>query len=88
LTSPNPPPYHAPRSQVRWAREQALPQIANLIEKGKMLPAFQLAAEARRYIPIDPFFVKLDRDYTYRATIETNPPGADVFVKDDSDTTG
>jgi eukaryotic-like serine/threonine-protein kinase len=75
-------------AKVRWAREQALPQISSLIEKNQMLPAFQLAAEARRYIPRDPFFVKLDRDYTYRVTIETTPPGADIFVKDYSDTTG
>src|SRR6266446_622619 len=72
-------------AKMRWAREQALPEISRLIEKEDTLAAFRLADQARRYIPHDPFFAKLDRDYNYPASVETTPPGADIFVKDYSD---
>ena len=40
--------------KVRWAREQALPQIGKLIERGQLGEAYALAVQAERYIPADP----------------------------------
>jgi serine/threonine protein kinase/dienelactone hydrolase len=75
-------------AKIRWAREQALPEISNLLEKGDTLAAFHLADQARMYIPRDPFFARLDRDYTYHASVQTTPPDAAIFIKDYSDVTG
>ena len=67
--------------KVRWAREQAIPEISRLIENGQYVPAFYLSERARQYIPNDPFLAKLDRDYSLVTSIRTNPTGADVFMK-------
>jgi eukaryotic-like serine/threonine-protein kinase len=68
-------------SKVRWAREQAIPEISRLIENGQYVSAFYLSEQAKRYIPNDPFLAKLDRDYSIATSIRTNPPGAEVQVK-------
>jgi len=67
--------------KVRWAREQAIPEISGLIENGQYVSAFRLAQQAKQYIPKDPFLSRLDRDYSIVTSIRTNPPGADVFMK-------
>ncbi|PYX67799.1 MAG: hypothetical protein DMG78_26895, partial [Acidobacteria bacterium] len=67
--------------KVRWAREQAIPEISRLIENGQYVSAFSLAQQAKQYIPNDPFLSKLDRDYSIVTSIRTNPPDADVFMK-------
>ena len=67
--------------KVRWAREQAIPEISRLIENGQYVSAFYLSEQAKQYIPNDPFLAKLDRDYSIVTSIRTNPPGADVLVK-------
>jgi dienelactone hydrolase len=68
-------------SKVRWAREQAIPEISRLIENGQYVSAFELAQRAKQYIPNDPFLAKMDRDYSIVTSIRTNPPGADVLMK-------
>ena len=68
--------------KVRWAREQAIPEISRLIENGQYVSAFHLAQQAKEYIPNDPFLGKLDRDYSIVTSIRTNPTGADVFMKE------
>jgi hypothetical protein len=75
-------------ARIRWAREEALPKVSSLLEKDDALAAFQLAEQARRYIPHDPFFTKLDRDYISVASVQTTPSGADIFIKDYSDVKG
>jgi formylglycine-generating enzyme required for sulfatase activity/dienelactone hydrolase len=69
-------------ARVRWAREQAIPEISRLIDKQQPLAAYRLARQARPYVPHDPFWKTLERDYTYLATIRTTPAGADVYCKD------
>jgi serine/threonine protein kinase len=66
--------------KVRWARQQAIPEISHLIENGQYVSAFSLSEQAKQYIPNDPFLAKLDRDYSIVASIRTNPPGADVLI--------
>lgn len=74
------------RSNVRWARVEAIPEIIHLIEQDKYLAAFLLAGEAEKYIPNDPVLTKLwprmSRDYS----IITTPPGADIFFREHSST--
>jgi eukaryotic-like serine/threonine-protein kinase len=71
--------------KVRWAREQAIPEISRLVEKRHYLAAFRLAEQAKTYIPGDPFFSQLNRDYANSVSIQTTPPGAAVYIKDYAD---
>ena len=64
-----------------WAREQAIPQIIELIPKSNYPAAFALAVEAEKYIPNEPRLEKLWPDMSRPVTIHTTPEGADVYVK-------
>jgi serine/threonine protein kinase/formylglycine-generating enzyme required for sulfatase activity/cephalosporin-C deacetylase-like acetyl esterase len=69
-------------SRVRWAREQALPQIEQAIDRDDYSTAFALAVQAERYIPHDPALAKVWPDISWSPSITTTPPGAAVFRKD------
>jgi eukaryotic-like serine/threonine-protein kinase len=66
-------------SKVRWARNQALPQIGTLIERDELGEAYALAVQAERYIPADPILAKFWPDISWSDSIVTNPPGASVY---------
>ncbi len=66
-------------SKVRWAREQALPQIGKLIERGQPGEAYALAVQAERYIPADPTLARFWPDISLSDSIITSPPGASVY---------
>ncbi len=66
-------------SKVRWAREQALPQIGKLIERGQPAEAYALAVLAERYIPADPTLARFWPDISWSDSIITSPPGASVY---------
>lgn len=65
--------------KIRWAREEALPQIAKLIEQNKIVEAYALAEQAERYIPKDPALAKYWPDISWMDSIQTDPPGASVY---------
>jgi eukaryotic-like serine/threonine-protein kinase len=67
-------------ARVRVAREW-LPQIAELVERGKYTEAFALAEQTEQVIGADPQLVKLWPDLSRFITVETVPSGAEVFVK-------
>lgn len=67
--------------RVRWARNQALPEISRLLDQDKRDAAFRLARQAERYIPDDPLLDRLLRSFTVSVSIQTTPPGADIYVK-------
>jgi len=69
-------------SRLRWAREQAIPQIAELVEQRKFAAAFALAKQAERAAPSDPILAKLWPEMSRLFDVETIPAGADVYVKD------
>jgi dienelactone hydrolase len=75
-------------ARVRWAREQAIPEISRMVESGQYVSAFDLAQQAKQYIPSDPSLVKLDRDYSVVVSIRTTPSGANVFMKGYADLNG
>jgi serine/threonine protein kinase len=69
--------------RARWARNQALPQIQQLIDReDETGRAYVLAVEAERYIPDDPVLRKFWPDISISASIRTTPPGASVYRRD------
>ena len=66
-------------SKIRWARTQALPQIAQLTEQEKFGEAYALAVQAEKYIPDEPILVALWPKISWLAALNTTPSGASVF---------
>ena len=66
---------------ARWAREVAIPQITQLADRGSLTAAYALAVKAEKSIPDDPALAKLWPSISYQLSIETKPPGADVYCK-------
>ncbi len=68
--------------KVRWAKEQALPEITQLIEQENFRKAYDLAVQAERYIPHDPALAKLWPQTSWSTAVLSTPSGATVEVKD------
>jgi len=65
--------------KARWARTQALPEIARLIEQEKQGEAYALAVQAEMYVPDDPMLTKFWSDISWSPAIRTTPAGASIF---------
>jgi eukaryotic-like serine/threonine-protein kinase len=73
--------YH--RSEKKqWAREQAIPQIAELKQQDKPLAAFRLLHEAQRYLPGDPQLAEIAGKLMELVSITSSPAGATVEIQD------
>ncbi|HXV61573.1 MAG TPA: bifunctional serine/threonine-protein kinase/formylglycine-generating enzyme family protein, partial [Vicinamibacteria bacterium] len=72
--------------RARWARNVALPEIAQLVQAGPRVEGFRLAREAHRVLPEDRGLQQLWRDVAAPITIRTTPPGAVVEWRDYSAT--
>ncbi len=68
-------------ARMRWAREQALPQIDQLAEREQYMEAFALAQEAKQYIPNDPVWHRIDPVVSRTITVRTTPEGAAVSYR-------
>jgi serine/threonine protein kinase/dienelactone hydrolase len=68
--------------KVQWAKGEALPHIINLIEQGDYMAAFTMAQKAERYIGDDPALAELWPHICRNVSVETTPPGADVFFRE------
>ena len=79
--------YHR-NSPKRWANEQAIPRIAQLMDKSQFFAAFRLARKAERYAPDDPTLARLRNNFSAPTTVETEPTSADVYLKEYSDVKG
>jgi serine/threonine protein kinase/formylglycine-generating enzyme required for sulfatase activity/predicted esterase len=66
---------------AHWAREVALPQIAQLADQGKLPEAYALAVKAEKSIPDDPGLAKLWTSISYQLSVQSTPPGADLYRK-------
>jgi eukaryotic-like serine/threonine-protein kinase len=64
---------------ARWAREVAVREISQLYDQGKFGAAFSLATKAEKAIPGDPELAKLWPLISYPLSVETSPPGVDVY---------
>ena len=73
------------RSKSRWAKEIALPKIEQLVNEMNFSEAFQLVQKSRKYLQSDPKFNELATLVTTKLTILTDPPGADVYIREYSD---
>lgn len=69
-------------SNIRWAREEALPQILQLVDQDKSQEAFALATRAERFIPDDRILKAQWPNISRTISIQTTPAGAKVFIKD------
>jgi TolB-like protein/formylglycine-generating enzyme required for sulfatase activity len=76
------------RSQERWAREQALPELEALITQGKRVEAFELGQRIAQVIPNDPRLKALEPEFAASIELDTTPTGARVsyrpFTSDDT----
>jgi hypothetical protein len=69
------------QSIVRWAKSDAIREIEELYYEMKYAMAYQLALKAEKFVPEEPEMVELMYDVSRVVSIQTDPPGADVFVK-------
>jgi formylglycine-generating enzyme required for sulfatase activity/dienelactone hydrolase/predicted Ser/Thr protein kinase len=69
-------------SRVRWARTVALPEIARLLDQQRTCAALRLVRHAERYLPNDPELERIRQNSTRRASFQTDPSGADIYIRD------
>jgi formylglycine-generating enzyme required for sulfatase activity/dienelactone hydrolase len=70
---------------AHWAREVALPEIAQLADQGKFGEAYALARKAEKSIPGDPTLAKMWPVITYQLSVDTVPSSADIYRRDYAD---
>jgi formylglycine-generating enzyme required for sulfatase activity/dienelactone hydrolase/predicted Ser/Thr protein kinase len=70
---------------LHWARTAALPKISDLADEGDLGDAFALASKAEKYIGDDPTLARLWTQISYPISVETTPPGADVYRRNYGD---
>ena len=72
--------------RVRWAREEALPEIERRIGNNDVWRnlgnAYSLAEEAEEYIPHDPKLAELFSKCSLNINIQTEPAGARIYMKE------
>ncbi|MGI9103307.1 MAG: bifunctional serine/threonine-protein kinase/formylglycine-generating enzyme family protein [Terriglobales bacterium] len=66
---------------IRWARNVALPQISDLVQRDKDDEALPLAEDAARYIPDDPTLKQLLEHASRLVNIHSDPEGADIYMR-------
>ncbi len=67
--------------RLAWAYSTALPEIQRLGEQQDFDEAFRLIRDAERVIPLDSRVQHLKRNFSRYPDVDSNPSGADVFVK-------
>jgi eukaryotic-like serine/threonine-protein kinase len=76
------------RAKVKWATEKALTDIEKFFDGSNYIEAFNMAAKAKRFIPESPELKDWLSKVVAKLTVLTDPPGADVYIKEYSDTSG
>lgn len=74
--------YALRQRRVRWVREVAIPEIARLAAAETNGAAMAVARDAMAYLPGDPALAELWDRISANVSIETEPAGATVEVKD------
>jgi serine/threonine protein kinase/formylglycine-generating enzyme required for sulfatase activity len=71
------------QAKIRWAREEVLPDVERLVDENwrDFTEAYRLAEQAEKYIPNDPKLAELFSRCSLNINIKTEPPGADVYMK-------
>ena len=73
--------YSARTADERWAREEAIPQIRELIDQDDYVAAFELAEQVETYIPADPALIEVWPQISITGSIASTPVGADVYIR-------
>jgi formylglycine-generating enzyme required for sulfatase activity/dienelactone hydrolase len=71
--------------KAKWALETALPEIERSLDKNDYTGAFELVEQARPYIADNRRFQSLSARAVSVISVETTPPGAQVFIRDYAD---
>jgi formylglycine-generating enzyme required for sulfatase activity/cephalosporin-C deacetylase-like acetyl esterase len=70
------------QSRIRWANDVAIPEIEGLLMTSENKKVFDLAMRLERIIPKSPKLSQLILHVAWSLSVETNPSGASVFVKE------
>ncbi len=74
------------RADVRWAREVAIPEIERMIGENdawrNLVEPYRLAEQAEAILGDDPELAELMSRVSLKVDVRTDPPGADVFMKE------
>jgi eukaryotic-like serine/threonine-protein kinase len=69
-------------AERRWAREDALPEVARLNTADRSLAAFLVLARAQRDLPADTAIGRVAAADTMMVSVTSSPPGATVAIQD------
>jgi len=69
------------QAKIRWATNEALPEINRLAFEGDYSGAWGLASRAEEYISNDPALVKAWPTFSRTVSIHTDPPGAMIDLQ-------
>jgi eukaryotic-like serine/threonine-protein kinase len=73
-------------SRTRWAETVAIPQASQLLENSQPLAALKLLRAIEGYAPSSPELIRLKEDIAVlSSSIETTPPGAEIYATDYAD---
>jgi len=75
-------------SRIKWAHETALPEIDRLNTAQDYKAAFELVRKARRFLKDDPEFQEYESRLVHKLTFCTDPPGAEIHLREYSDLEG
>lgn len=80
--------YFNRQARIRWANEKALPEIERFRDEENYPAAFNLLQKADKYILKDPDYIDLAANVATKLTILTDPPGAEIYVREYLDVEG
>jgi TolB-like protein len=69
-------------AKIRWAKEQAIPEIEQLSNEMNYTSAYQIAVKAEKFIPKNHQLIQLISQVSSYISIQTDPPGADIYAKE------
>ena len=76
------------KAKIKWAEEKALYEIEQLRDEMNWIGAYKVLKEAEKYISGEPKFIEIKSMLATKFTILTDPPGADVYIREYSDING
>jgi len=74
--------------RLRWVHEIAVPQVRELVLARRGFAAYRLLQQAERYAPDDPAVVNIKAETLWPEPVRSNPPSADVYARDYTDSQG
>jgi DNA-binding winged helix-turn-helix (wHTH) protein/dienelactone hydrolase len=66
---------------ARWVRNEALPEIQRLVDKGEYARGFPLLYRSQQILPHDARLNKIRREISYLVPIRVTPDGASIYLK-------